>query len=208
MARATFVKEAKKPIYKRGKRVEYVSKRGKRAGQTLTKLDRNQPADENDEILINVGDSYWTWCFYGGNPIYSKTKPKQSQLTQNWFKSQLYEIIEKTEEYEANEPDDIESLKDELLSDVESLRDETQEHLDNMPEQLHESDSGQILQDRIDNLDEIMSTLENIDTDFNSEIDREDYESDEEYEDALSDEKQEWIDGKMTEIQEAGFDFE
>ena len=58
MARAQFVEKAKKPIYKHGKRVEYVSQRGKRAGQTLTKLDRSQPEDENDEILINVGESY------------------------------------------------------------------------------------------------------------------------------------------------------
>ena len=49
MAKANFIEIAKKPIYKRGKRIEYVSKRGKRAGQTLSKIDRNQPANENDE---------------------------------------------------------------------------------------------------------------------------------------------------------------
>ena len=49
MAKANFIEIAKKPIYKRGKRIEYVSKQGKRAGQTLSKIDRNQPANENDE---------------------------------------------------------------------------------------------------------------------------------------------------------------
>ena len=46
MAKANFIEIAKKPIYKRGKSIEYVSKRGKRAGQTLSKIDRNQPANE------------------------------------------------------------------------------------------------------------------------------------------------------------------
>lgn len=82
MAKATFVEAAKKPIYKHGKRVEYVSQRGKRAGQTLSKIDRNQPQDDNDEILINVGESYYTWCFYGGQPIYSKTKSVDSKRIQ------------------------------------------------------------------------------------------------------------------------------
>ena len=50
MARATFVKSARRPIYQRGKMVEYVSKKGKREGQTLSKLDRTIPYDENDEI--------------------------------------------------------------------------------------------------------------------------------------------------------------
>ena len=49
MAKANFIEIAKKPIYKRGKSIEYVSKRGKRVGQTLSKIDRNQPANENDE---------------------------------------------------------------------------------------------------------------------------------------------------------------
>ena len=72
MATAKFIEQAKRPIYKRGKKVEYISQRGKHAGETKTKIDRNQPADEQDEILINVGEGYWTWCFYGGSPIYSK----------------------------------------------------------------------------------------------------------------------------------------
>ena len=74
MAKAEFVLSAKRNIYKRGRKVQYVSKRGKKAGQTLTKIDRFQPADEGDEVLIHAGESYYTWCFYGGQPIYSKTK--------------------------------------------------------------------------------------------------------------------------------------
>lgn len=210
MARATFVKEAKKPIYLHGKRVEYVSKRGKRAGQTLSKIDRNQPQDENDEIIINVGESYYTWCFYGGQPQYSKTAPKRSQLTQNWFKIELYSIQEEIEERENQDTEDITILVDSVTERIESLRDECQEHLDNIPEQLQESDAGQTLQSRIDALDNALAEFENIDTEFESEIDESDRDtmSDEEWEEQLNDEKQEWIDNKMSEINDIDLDIE
>lgn len=208
MARAQFVEKAKKPIYKHGKRVEYVSQRGKRAGQTLTKLDRSQPEDENDEILINVGESYYTWCFYGGQPQYSKERPKPSQLTQNWFKQELYSIQEKIEEFEPEDVEDVATFIDEIRDDAESLRDECQEHLDNMPEQLQDSDSGQTLQERIDNLDSVIGDIDNFDSEFESEIEKEDDESDDELLERQSEEKQQWLDDKTSEIQEFDFNFE
>lgn len=208
MAKAQFVEKAKKPIYKHGKRVEYVSQRGKRAGQTLTKLDRSQPEDENDEILINVGESYYTWCFYGGQPQYSKERPKPSQLTQNWFKQELYSIQEKIEEFEPEDIEDVATFVDDIRSDAESLRDECQEHLDNMPEQLQDSDSGQTLQDRIDNLDSVIGDIDNFDSEFESEIEKEDDETDDEFLERQSEEKQQWLDDKTSEIQEFDFNFE
>ena len=195
MAKANFIESAKKPIYKRGKRIEYVSKRGKRAGQTLSKIDRNQPADENDEILINVGESYWTWCFYGGQPIYSKTKPRQSQLTNNSFKQELYSIQESVEDFSTEDPDEVGEFVEELISNLEELRDTCQESFDNIPEQLQECDSGQILQERIENLDDVISNLENIDTEFSSELDESEKDgmSQEEWERQEEDEREEWI---------------
>lgn len=90
------------------------------------------------------------------------------------------------------------------------MRDECQEHLDNIPEQLQESEAGQTLQSRIDALDDALSELENIDTEFESEIDESDRDtmSDEEWEEQLNDEKQEWIDNKMSEINDIDLDIE
>lgn len=210
MAKANFIESAKKPIYKRGKRIEYVSKRGKRAGQTLSKIDRNQPADENDEILINIGESYWTWCFYGGQPIYSKTKPRQSQLTNNSFKQELYAIQESVEDFSPEDPDEVSEFVEELISNLEELRDTCQESFDNIPEQLQEGNSGQILQERIENLDDVISNLENIDTEFSSELDESEKDgmSQEEWERQEEDEREEWIADKIGEINDAGLDFE
>ena len=210
MAKANFIESAKKPIYKRGKRIEYVSKRGKRTSQILSKIDRNQPADENDEILINVGESYWTWCFYGGQPIYSKTKPRQSQLTNNSFKQELYSIQESVEDFSPEDPDEVGEFVEELISDLEELRDTCQESFDNIPEQLQEGNSGQILQERIENLDDVISNLENIDTEFSSELDESEKDgmSQEEWERQEEDEMEEWIADKIGEINDAGLDFE
>lgn len=210
MAKENFIESAKKPIYKRGKRIEYVSKRGKRAGQTLSKIDRNQPADENDEILINVGESYWTWCFYGGQPIYSKTKPRQSQLTNNSFKQELYSIQESVEDFSPEDPDEVGEFVEELISNLEELRDTCQESFDNIPEQLQEGNSGQILQERIENLDDVIYNLENIDTEFSSELDESEKDgmSQEEWERQEEDEREEWIADKIGEINDVGLDFE
>ena len=85
MATATFVKSARKDIYSCGKRVELVHQRGKHAGEKYFKIDRTQPRDENDSILIHKGESYWTWCFMNQSPNYSRTKPRPSQLTNSSF---------------------------------------------------------------------------------------------------------------------------
>ena len=61
----------------------------------------------------------------------------------------------------------IEQITDEL----ESIRDRVQEKLDNMPESLQESDTGYLLQERIDNIDTAIEELSNIDVDsIKSEI--------------------------------------
>ena len=58
-----------------------------------------------------------------------------------------------------------EDTPQEIMDHLEELRDELQERLDNMPESLQESDTGSLLQDRIDGLEAAMSDLELIDLD-------------------------------------------
>ena len=201
MAKAQFIAKARKPIYENGKTVQYVSKRGKNAGVTLTKVDYTQPADENDRVIINIGDSYWKWCLYGGTPKYSKTKPRMSQLTSNWFKQQLYGLQEKLDEWNPSEPDDVETFITDMREDIEALRDECQERLDSMPWQLQDSDSGQIIQERIDTLDNIINELDGVDVQFISELNREDDETEADFLERLSQEQSEWLTDKVEELQ-------
>ena len=83
---------------------------------------------------------------------------------------------------------------EDILSEFTDLKDELQERLDNMPESLQDSDSGQTLQDRIDWLEEAYSQLEEISRDdiFSEKleelIDREDATADN-----LTEEEQETV---------------
>lgn len=120
---------------------------------------------------IKKGDEYWHWAFMqggrGGRIIRSKTKPRRSQLTQSSFKSQLYDIQDGAEKPDC--VDDLEMLRDSLRDDLSSLKDEVEGNLDNMPDGLKEGDSGQMIQTRIDSLDEVINELENIDCQFDKD---------------------------------------
>lgn len=219
MARATFVKSAQKDIYTHGKRVTYTSQKGKREGQELSKLDRTIPADEKDMVFIAKGESYYWWQFQNSPKHFSKERPKQSQLTQSNYLSQLYTIQEQMDDFAPESAEDIESFVDTIKSDLESLKDETESSLENMPESLQSSPTGELLQERIDALDNAISEFDGIDFDYEEpdedaikdelkdENDDEDYEPTEEEIDERKQEKlQEWLDEKISEIQSIGLE--
>lgn len=54
---------------------------------------------------------------------------------------------------------------DSIVEDLETIRDDVQERLDNMPENLQDSETGTMLQDRIDCVESVISDLESIDVD-------------------------------------------
>lgn len=64
-----------------------------------------------------------------------------------------------------------------IIDDLQNIVDELQDKLDSMPDQLQDSDTGTLLQERIDGLEEAISELESIDIDdlkqdaLDSEID-------------------------------------
>lgn len=221
MARATFVKAAQKNIYENGKHVSYVSEKGKRKGQTLQKLDRTIPKNKEDKILIAKGESYYWWAFKNGGKHFSKTPPKASQLTQSNYLSQLYDIQDRINEIQVDSWEDLESIIDEFKNDLESLKDETQGSLDNMPESLQSSPTGELLQERIDSLENAISEFDSIDfqyeepddSDIIEELKEEEDSEDENWtptDEAIQERKQEkaqeWIDEKVSEIQNISFD--
>jgi len=59
---------------------------------------------------------------------------------------------------------------EQLISDIEELKDETQNSLDNMPSQLQDADSGQLLQERIDALESWVSDLQSIDLSIEDDL--------------------------------------
>ena len=117
-----------------------------------------------DNSVVKKGESYYWWKFNFGSKMYSKTKPRRSQLTQSDFLGQIYDIEQRLSEMTVEE--DLETSRDEIVDDLRNLQDEVQEKLDNMPEQLQDSSSsGMMLQERVDELDSMLSDLENIECD-------------------------------------------
>lgn len=221
MARAFKVNKARKPVYAKGKTITYVSKMGKRKGEKLTRVDRTQPADANDKVIIEKGQPYWYWQFKNGPIIYSPVQPKRSQLTRSDFLSWLYDMEDEINEYTVTDipgadPDDIQNQIDEWVSQLEEKRDECQEKLDNMPEGLQQgSASGELLQQRIDGLDTWISELEGVRPEWDDDELREEAESawQQEHTQELQAEdpavlegKEQWINEKVLELKQEKID--
>lgn len=125
------------------------------------------------EADIAVGDSYYWWSFRYAGPYYSKIRPSRSQTTSSPFLSELYTL---EDGYEFDR-EDLESSVDSFCDNIQNLIDQCQESLDNMPEQLQESSSaGQLLQERIDNLESWMSDLQSVDLHIDEELSEEERE--------------------------------
>lgn len=113
---------------------------------------------------IKKGEGYWWWKFNFGRKQYSKTQPTKYDLTRSEFQKQIYTIQDMIDALCDISPDVIEGEVQNILSEIENLKSECEEKLSNMPENLQESSpSGQILQERIDNLDSWYSDIENVD---------------------------------------------
>lgn len=140
-----------------------------------------------DNPVVKKGESYFWWQFPYGSKQYSKTQPTRSQLTQSGFLQTLY-VIEDNLNFD---PEDLEASRDNLVSELEQLRDECQESLDNMPEHLQDtSSSGEILQERISQLEDWISQLEGVEVEpdsFLEEVMDDTSLSEEEREEAIED---------------------
>ncbi len=132
----------------------------------VKKAQKNNPA-------VKKGESYYWWAFMqggrGGPKHYSKTAPRQSQLTQSDFLSQIYSLQEEIEDLRAeNYLEDRESLKGEvedIISQVRELGEEQDEKKNNMPDSLQESETGELLANRAEECENFAQELEQVDLD-------------------------------------------
>jgi hypothetical protein len=116
---------------------------------------------------IPKGSEYWWWSFMRGPTVRSLTPPRPWQLTRSEFLSQYLHIGDVTVG-SLESWDDVRSLVEEL----ETLRYETQDKYDNMPEGLQGGDTGLLLQDRVDGLEEWIGHIEGLideDEEFDAE---------------------------------------
>lgn len=136
--------------------------------------------------VIKVGDLYLKGSPFRAKPIIRcmKCGLRHWELSGLEYVNSVGRICDCWEEdYELGE-DTAQSIADEL----DSIKDQCQDSLDNMPEGLQYGSTGELLQERIDCLDDVISELESIDYDSIKEeaetnIDVE--EGDENYEEEL-----------------------
>lgn len=130
------------------------------------RIDRSKPRDENDKVIIPKGSIYYKWSFRYGGTFRSLVKPKPSQLTQSDFLSTVYSWQENLEVFETEDFEEVNEYRDNLIEDVDQLLEETQEKLENMQEyNLGESPNAELLQDRIEALENYKNDLENFEAD-------------------------------------------
>ena len=59
---------------------------------------------------------------------------------------------------------EIQERLQDIMSALDEIRNEEQEAYDNLPESIQYSERGDVMTDAIDNIDEAVSTLEDVDT--------------------------------------------
>lgn len=136
---------------------------------TLVKCARkpNPVVTQADIDRAKAGDvgaaTYYTWAFRFGGKRYSKTRPRQSQLTQSDFKSSVYSLLEEIEDFASTTQEDLTGAVEGWAERAREIGDEQREKLDNMPEGLQQGATGELLQERADAMEDFASELECID---------------------------------------------
>jgi len=153
---------------------------------------------------IRKGESYYWWKFRYGPKRFSKTPPRQSQLTQSDFLSRVYGVQEDLEDLSAsNFDEDLEEARDNAVSELEDLQSETQDKHDNMPDSLQEAETGQLLQDRADTLESMISDLQGVECEVDEDSIRDEVMSDYPKPEELTDAQKEEAEEKVREAMEA-----
>lgn len=121
-----------------------------------------------DNPVAQKGESYFWWKHRFGPKRYSKTQPKRSQLTQSYFLATLYDL---QDDWRWDPEGDLAAQVEELQSRIEDMRAEVEESYYNIPDQLREGWSGELLQERMDALDEWHGALDYVDTEVDDGLD-------------------------------------
>jgi hypothetical protein len=126
--------------------------------------------------VIKKGDPYkWIKFRYGGKRVKcGSCHFKSSELTQSEFLSQAYSLNEQIDEMDTDlEPSEIESELQNIAGEFRTLGEECEEKRSNMPDQLQDSETGSMLEERASTCEEVASNLEGVDCDFDEEAARE-----------------------------------
>lgn len=115
-----------------------------------------------DNPVCKKGESYYWWKFRYGGKRYSLTYPKQSQLTQSPYYANLYDLQDTIANADCSNNDEFESLRDQTSESLREFGQECQDSLDNMPDSLQYSPTGELLQERVDACESAADEVDNL----------------------------------------------
>lgn len=123
--------------------------------------------------VIPVGSPYqWISFNYGGTKVRcNKCGFKPYETTSNPYFSSVGKIVydfDKSLE-DLSSLEEAETLRDETVNELESLKEEQEYNMENLPEQFQYTGPGEIIQERIDALDNAIDSLDSIDFDLEEE---------------------------------------
>jgi hypothetical protein len=129
--------------------------------ETIMPRVRTQRANKDYKAEgIKKGQTYYKWQFRYGPVIRSATYPRPSQLTQSEYLSQAYSLEEQVGDLDTSDPENVADELQNVADEIRSLGEEQQGKRDNMPDQLQDSETGELLQSRADACDTLADELE------------------------------------------------
>jgi hypothetical protein len=136
-------------------------------------------AARKDNPVCKKGESYYWWKFRYGGKRYSLTRPRPSQLTNSAYYGTVRSLVEQVEDASPEDYDGFIALRDEIGCALEELGQETQDSLDNMPDALQYSPTGELLQNRIDACESGQSDAECVEPEDEDEPTEDEFSSEE-----------------------------
>lgn len=157
--------------------------------------------------IIKAGEPYKKGVinFHPDIVVCDKCPLKSYEVTTSDYCKQIGAICEDWIEEYGN----TETTASEIATVLEELRDEVESNLDNMPDNLREnSPTGEMLQQRLDELEDAIDALNDIDAEdiratareeAENDHDEDDYETHSEWEEAVEQEEEELFENKLSE---------
>lgn len=132
----------------------------------FVKKSRKEHKCSKTGVIIPVGSPY-QWISFNFGPTIVRSMEagfEPWELISNEYSREIARIQQEFSKRidELDTIEDAEALKDELQGALESMRDEQEEKRDNLPEQFQDVGPGEVITERYDNLEEVISNLEDI----------------------------------------------
>lgn len=143
-----------------------------------------------DNPVAKKGESYYWWStMISGRGVvrYSKNKPSRSQLTNSEFLATMYDLEDEAngllkgadkEENYADFLEDVKSSLEDIKDQVQEQGNECEDKRNSMPDSLQESPTGELLQNRVEQCEQIVSGIDEAISDIDDIINADSVEAD------------------------------